>query len=151
MRGDSSVRSSVSHMAMGDERWRLVTAMLVTYSSLQWRGLAGVVVMPRQGLPSPSHTPYLFPGTLHCYPSILGIWGPATTAFELSVIVPDRRIYSMHILHNRQFNLPGQAKNYLYFRSLKWMQYIFLKLKIIWINGSHFNYARAALQFTLST
>lgn len=30
MRGDSSVRSSVSHMAMGDVMWRLVTAMLVT-------------------------------------------------------------------------------------------------------------------------
>lgn len=33
MRGDSSVRSSVSHMAMGDVMWRLVTAMLVTYGT----------------------------------------------------------------------------------------------------------------------
>lgn len=30
MRGDSSVRSSETHMAMGDVMWRLVTAMSVT-------------------------------------------------------------------------------------------------------------------------
>lgn len=41
MRGDSSVRSSVSRMATGDERWQLVTAMSVTCSSLRWHGLAG--------------------------------------------------------------------------------------------------------------
>lgn len=47
---------------------------------LQWRGLAGAAVMPWQSPPPPSHTdshtPYLFPGSLHRDPSISGICGP---------------------------------------------------------------------------
>lgn len=67
MRGDSSVRSSVSRMATGDERWQLVTAMSVTCSSLQWRGLAGAC-----GWSWRICSPCLFSGTLHWRFYILG-------------------------------------------------------------------------------
>lgn len=78
---DSSVRSSVRHMAIGDEMWRLVAAMLVTYSmsSVTWPrwcctdGLTGSAFLPHKH--TDSHTWYFFLRILHYKPPIIGIYG----------------------------------------------------------------------------
>lgn len=75
---DSSVRSSVRHMAIGDEMWRLVAAMLVTYSmsSVAWPrwccadGLTGSAFLPHKH--TDSHTWYFFLRILHYKPPIIG-------------------------------------------------------------------------------
>lgn len=88
MRGDSSVRSSVSHMAMGDVMWRLVTAMLVTYgmSAVAWPGWCHGDALTESVFPLPhTNTHIARVCSQDHYPSILRIWGRGTTALELSV------------------------------------------------------------------
>lgn len=75
---DSSVRSSVRHMAIGDEMWRLVAAMLVTYSmsTAVWPrwccadGLTGSAFLPQNN--TDSHTWYFLLRILHHKPLIIG-------------------------------------------------------------------------------
>lgn len=105
MRGDSSVRSPVSNMAIGDVMWRPVTAMLVTCGMFavawpSWCSSDALTVVPPPH--TQTHAPYIC--SQDHFAAFLPPWESEYQEPQVyNFILAHRRMHTVDLMENSPF------------------------------------------------